>query len=243
MKYNFVNILGFNFLNVTKSQFLKQVEEDLLQHQNRFIITANPEIIMFARKNPNYAKIVRSADYLVPDGIGIVKASKFTKTPLTERVTGYDVFTELMQWANEHHSKAYFLGGKPAVIKKVVHKVHHEHPGINLVGYHDGYFKDSLPIIDEIKELQPEIVFVATGFPKQEEFIAKCRHFAPAIWMGIGGSFDVYAGTVKRAPEFWQKHNVEWLYRLLSDPKRIKRQIVLPIFMMEAFKANKKKEK
>ncbi|MCZ3393061.1 WecB/TagA/CpsF family glycosyltransferase, partial [Enterococcus faecium] len=69
------------------------------------------------------------------------------------------------------------------------------------------------------------------------------RHFAPAIWMGIGGSFDVYAGTVKRAPEFWQKHNVEWLYRLLSDPKRIKRQIVLPIFMMEAFKANKKKEK
>ncbi len=243
MKFNSVNILEFNFLNVTKSQFLKQVESDLSQHKNRFIITANPEIVMFARKNPDYAKIVHSADYLVPDGIGIVKASKFTDTPLTERVTGYDVFTELLNWADEHHSKTYFLGGKPEVIEKVVQKIHREHSGIDLVGYHDGYFKDTSPIVNEIKQLQPEIVFVATGFPKQEEFIAEHRHLTSAIWMGIGGSFDVYADVVKRAPEFWQKHNVEWLYRLLSDPKRIKRQIVLPIFMLEAFKANKKKEK
>jgi N-acetylglucosaminyldiphosphoundecaprenol N-acetyl-beta-D-mannosaminyltransferase len=235
MKFQPVNILGFNFLKVTKAQFLNQLEQDLQQKQNRFIITANPEIIMYARQHPDYAKIVQSADYLVPDGIGIVKASKFTSTPLTERVTGYDVFTELLKYGNTHQTKLYLLGGKLAVNEKVVAKIRQEYPNLVIVGHHDGYFDDETPIVAEIQQTQPDIVLVATGFPKQETFIAHHRTVTNALWMGIGGSFDVYAGVVKRAPEFWQKHNVEWLYRLITDPKRIKRQIVLPIFMIQAF--------
>lgn len=235
MPFKTVNILGFNFLKTTKDDFLEQLQPDLLHQKKRFIITANPEIIMYARKHPNYSKIVKSADYLVADGIGIVKASQFTNTKLTERITGFDLFNDLLKWANTHQSKVYLLGSKDSVIKAVVQKIHSEFPQINIVGYHDGYFKNEAPIVEEIKKTKPNFVFVATGFPKQEEFISAHQSVASAIWMGIGGSFDVYAGNVKRAPLFWQKHNIEWLYRLITDPKRIKRQIVLPIFLLEAF--------
>lgn len=126
------------------------------------------------------------------------------------------------------------------MIAQVIAKVNRQYPHVEVAGHHDGYFTDFAPIQTEIEQTQPEMVFVATGFPKQEELIQKYRHLSPAIWMGIGGSFDVFAGEVKRAPEFWQKHNLEWLYRLISDPRRIKRQIVLPIFMVKAWWANRK---
>lgn len=241
MHFKTVNILGFHFLKTTKKEFLNQLYHDLLDHQNRFIITANPEIIMFARKHPDYAKIVQSADYLIPDGIGIVKASNFTSTPLPERVTGFDLFIDLLRWADDHQSKVYLLGSKNDVINQTVQRLQKDYPHINIVGHHDGYFTDDAPIVNEIKAVQPEMVFVATGFPKQEEFISAHRQVSPALWMGVGGSFDVFAGAVKRAPIFWQKHNIEWLYRLITDPKRIKRQIVLPIFLIQAFLERRRK--
>ena len=240
MKFLTANVLGFNFLQTTKAQFLEQLHTDLAAHQNRFVVTANPEIIMYAKKHPAYAEIIRQADYLVADGIGVVKATQHTAHPLPERVTGYELFEELLRWGDAHHSRIYFLGSKPAVIAQVIAKVNRQYPHVEVAGHHDGYFTDFAPIQTEIEQTQPEMVFVATGFPKQEELIQKYRHLSPAIWMGIGGSFDVFAGEVKRAPEFWQKHNLEWLYRLISDPRRIKRQIVLPIFMVKAWWANRK---
>ncbi len=123
------------------------------------------------------------------------------------------------------------LGAKPAVLKQVTTIVQRDYPGIVVAGARDGYYDDEQTIVDQIVAAQPDMVFVATGFPKQEFFIAEHRQRLDALWMGVGGSFDVIAGAVKRAPLFWQKHHVEWLYRLIQEPSRFKRMLVLPRYL------------
>ena len=238
----YVNILGFNFLNIRKKAFFEVLKKDISEKKNKFIVTANPEIIMYARKHPSYAKKIKKADYLVADGIGIIKASLFQQQHLPERITGYDIFEFLLKRANQNHLKIYLLGSKENVIKKVVQKINKDYPNIKIVGYQNGYYSKEESIVTSIKQTHPDIVLVATGFPKQENFINRNLSATNAIWLGIGGSFDVFSGVVKRAPKFWQNHNIEWLYRLLTDPKRIKRQIVLPIFLIQAFLNNNNKK-
>ncbi|MCP0887504.1 WecB/TagA/CpsF family glycosyltransferase [Ligilactobacillus sp. WILCCON 0076] len=231
-----IPILGMNFIKATNTAFLEQIKKDSLAHKNRFIVTANPEIVLAAQKDSKFADIIAHADYTTADGIGIVKGARILNTPLPERITGYDTMCSLLKWANEQHKKVYFLGAKPAVITDVLKNVHANYPSINISGFHDGYFNDDATIIKEISDTQPDFVFIALGFPKQEFFIAKNRFSSPSIWMGVGGSFDVLAGHVKRAPDFWVNHHIEWLYRLLKEPSRFFRMLALPKYLLLVYK-------
>lgn len=229
--FSTVSILDVPFIKTTNAAFVAQLKQDVTAHQNRFVVTANPEILMYAREHPDYQALLKKADYVTPDGIGVIQGAQILGTPLPERITGYDTLLALLTWAGQTQRRVFLLGAKPAVLKAVVAKVQRDYPGIQLVGARDGYFDDEEAVINTIVAAKPDMVFVATGFPKQEFFIAAHRQRFDALWMGVGGSFDVLAGAVKRAPQFWQRHHVEWLYRLIQEPSRFKRMLVLPRYL------------
>ena len=229
--FDTVNILNVPFIKTTNAGFVQQLQTDILAHHNRFVVTANPEILMYAREHPDYQQVLTQADYITPDGIGVIQGAQILGTPLPERITGYDTLLTLLEWGSQQHQRIFLLGANPAVLNQVSTIVQRDYPGIVVAGARDGYYDDEQTIVDQIVAAQPDMVFVATGFPKQEFFIAEHRQRLDALWMGVGGSFDVIAGAVKRAPLFWQKHHVEWLYRLIQEPSRFKRMLVLPRYL------------
>ena len=241
MHKNRVNILGTEFDNFTEKQFHHYLDDDLDIKANKFIVTPNPEIVLSARKDNNFSQIINNADYVIPDGIGIIKGAKSLGTPIPERITGFDTLKYLIEAANRKQLKVYLLGAKPEVIQASAEKIKNDYPQIDLVGFHDGYFKDDSIIVQEISEKQPNVVLVALGSPKQEIFINKYRKSADAIWIGVGGSFDVFSGTKKRAPIIMQKLNLEWLYRLFKEPTRIGHMLAIPKYMNLINKEKKNK--
>ncbi|UQS83223.1 WecB/TagA/CpsF family glycosyltransferase [Bombilactobacillus thymidiniphilus] len=226
-----ITILDLPFINTTQEKFNQELVKRLQKKLNTFIVTANPEIAVYAHDNPAYKQLIQQADYITPDGIGIVKASQMLNKPLTERITGFDTLTSLLEIANNHSLKIYLLGAKPEIIQQTVQNIQQKYTNLQLVGYNDGYFTDKQPIVADIKEKQPNIVAVALGYPKQEEFIARNRNISDAVWIGVGGSFDVLSGKVKRAPKIFQDLHLEWFYRFATHPTRLKRIKVLPRFI------------
>lgn len=241
--FDTVSILEVPFIKTTNQAFVAQLEQEILAHQNRFVVTANPEILMYAREHPEYQQILRQADYITPDGIGVIQGAQILGTPLPERITGYDTLQELLKWGAQQHQRVFLLGAKPAVLKQVVANLKSSVPDLIIAGALDGYYDDEVTVVDRIAAAKPDMIFIATGFPKQEFFIAKYRHRVDGLWMGVGGSFDVLAGTVKRAPKFWQKHHIEWLYRLIQEPSRFKRMLVLPRYLRLVKKIAKQSNK
>ena len=207
------------------------------------IVTPNSEIVMNASKDEELADLLREAELTIPDGIGLVYASKILGQPLKERVTGIDFANAALEKMAKERKSVYFLGSKPdggngiSVAQMAADKKMAEYPGLVVSGVRDGYFKleDEAEIVAQINASGAELLLVALGSPKQEKFIQRHRkefeHVRVAI--GIGGSLDVWAGTLKRAPEFYQKHGLEWLYRLIQEPSRYKRMAVLPLFMLK----------
>lgn len=238
-----INILGVGFDKYSLSEFEAKFLDRLKKRQSTLIVTANPEIVMTAKDDPSYREIINNvADYVTADGIGIVKAARMLGKRLPERVTGYDLFTWFLDTANKDKLRVYLIGAKPEVIQAVEKKVKSEYPDIDLVGCEDGYFKDSLETVaSRIKAAQPDLVFAALGFPKQERLLAILREEGlAATMMGVGGSFDVFSGMAKRAPKAFQDAHLEWFYRLLKEPTRIGRMMVLPKFVVEVKKSKKK---
>ncbi|SEP75638.1 N-acetylglucosaminyldiphosphoundecaprenol N-acetyl-beta-D-mannosaminyltransferase [Virgibacillus subterraneus] len=230
-----VKIMNVNFINATKDIFLKNhIYPSLMNEHKQFIVTANPEIVMKTRENEQYEQAVQSADYVVPDGAGILIAAKYMKLPLQERIAGYDLMLDLLEFANEKRLSCFFLGAKEEVNEKAVLEVEKRFPNINIAGRHHGFFKlDDQELVEKVQNANADIVFVALGLPRQELWIA--RHsvrFQKGIFMGVGGSLDVLAGEVNRAPEIWIKLNLEWLYRLLKQPFRVKRILKVFEFMV-----------
>lgn len=238
-----INILGIGFDKYSLSEFEAKFLDRLKKRQSTLIVTANPEIVMTAKDDPSYRDIINNvADYVTADGIGIVKAARMLGKRLPERVTGYDLFTWFLDMANKDKLRVYLIGAKPEVIQAVEKKVKSEYPDIDLVGCEDGYFKDSIETVaSRIKAAQPDLVFAALGFPKQERLLAILREEGlAATMMGVGGSFDVFSGMAKRAPKAFQDAHLEWFYRLLKEPTRIGRMMVLPKFVVEVKKSKKK---
>ena len=159
-----VNILGIEFDNFTQKGFVQQLIADSQQHLNRFVVTANPEIVLAATHDPQYHQIINHADYVTADGIGIVKGAQILGTPLAERVTGFDTMQALLQYADQNQKKVYFLGGKPAVSAALRNVIKEKYPHLVIAGMHDGYFNDEEPIVHKIQQVQPDFVFVALGF-------------------------------------------------------------------------------
>ena len=210
----------------------------MAENKKTYVVTANAEIAMYAKENISYFNIITKADYIVPDGIGVVKGAKILKKEIKERVPGIELMVDLLKIANKFNQKVYFYGAKNEVIEKMIKGIKTDYPNINIVGYSNGYINDEdNKITDEIIKLKPDYVFVAKGAPLQDEWINKViQKTDKGLFMGVGGSFDVLAGVVKRAPEIWQKLNLEWLYRIAGDPKRWKRSMALPKFVIEVFK-------
>lgn len=227
-----VSILGIDFAKITNHELLESLKKDLTTKSTRFIVTANPEIVLYARKHPAYAKVIRQADYITADGIGIIIGSKILQRPLPERVTGFDTMKQLLAIAEKLQKSVYFLGAKADVLQAVLKAVKKNYPHLIIAGAQDGYFNQELPVAQAIQQTKPDIILVALGFPKQEIFIQKYYQNSQAIWIGVGGSFDVLAGKVKRAPLFWQKHHIEWLYRLIQEPTRLPRMMALPKYLL-----------
>ena len=244
-----INILGVNISQLTMSQTVAKALSFLEDGKNHVIYTPNSEIIYEAYKNPEFAEVLNSADINTADGIGVVYASKILKNPLSERVAGYDFLNNLIKEAAPLNKKVFLFGSKPGVAEEAGAELEKRYPGIVICGTRDGYFKDdeSEEIAKEIKQAEPDIVFVCLGAPKQENWIYKYKNIIDAkIIMGAGGSLDVLAGKVERAPEKWQKAGLEWAYRLKKEPKRFMRMTALPKFGFTVlFKGKKysKKEK
>ncbi|MQS98366.1 WecB/TagA/CpsF family glycosyltransferase [Companilactobacillus halodurans] len=243
MHKNRINILGTEFDNFTEKQFHLYLDNDLDFKANKFIVTPNPEIVLSARKDANFSKIINNADYVIPDGIGIIKGAKILGTPMHERITGFDTLKYLIEAANRKLLKVYILGSKPEVIEATANKIKKDYPQIDLVGYHDGYFKDEGEIAQEIITKKPNLVLVALGSPKQEIFINKYKDQLNAVWIGVGGSFDVFSGTKKRAPKIMQKLNLEWFYRLVKEPTRFGRMLAIPKYLNMINKEKKARQK
>ena len=205
--------------------FLGLLENRMDKEEKTFVITANPETLMIGAETPVFDEILKSEKtMIVPDGIGVVKAANMLKIPVRERVTGVEIVQNLFRMLDEKKRSLYLLGAKKEVLEKLVERIGIEYPGINLLGYCDGYVKDKDAIFEEMVELKPDVVLVALGIPAQEQLIYKhYDRFDKGIFVGVGGSFDVLSGIKKRAPQIFIKLNLEWLYRIAKEPKRIKR--------------------
>jgi N-acetylglucosaminyldiphosphoundecaprenol N-acetyl-beta-D-mannosaminyltransferase len=225
---DFVKIMDIPFLNKTKKDALNHyIFPRLNKQQKCFIVTGNPEIVMKTREDPTYKQIVLSADYVIPDGAGILLAAKHINEPIPERVSGLDVMMDLLSFAEVQGLRCFFLGAKDYVNEKAVLEAERKYPNLKIAGHHHGYFELEDPaIVKKVKDSNPDIIFVALGLPRQEEWISKhIDEFSKGLFMGVGGSFDVLAGNVKRAPDWIIKLNLEWLYRLIKQPYRFKRII------------------
>lgn len=229
-----VSILGVPFVRLTKKELVRQLDERIQTGQKAFVVTANPEIVMKANEDRNYMDTIRQADYITADGIGIVKAAQILGDPLPERVAGFDTLVDLLQLADQKRYSIYLLGAAEEVLEKTVANIQKDYPNVNIVGFHNGFFDwENNSIDEEIQSRKPDLIFVALGLPRQENWISQNLHkFEKGVFMGVGGSFDVLAGAVQRAPEFWQKVNLEWFYRLLKQPSRWRRMLVLPKFAL-----------
>ncbi len=228
-----INILGTEVDNVTHEEAVQKIMDMLYESGNHAVFTPNSEILLLAYKDPEFCDILNSADLLTADGIGVVYASKILNNPLPERVAGFDMASNLVDIIAETGHRLYLFGGKPGVAEQAEKNLKEKYPLINIVGTHNGYFapEEVDSIIDDINKSRADLVFVCLGAPTQEKWIFNNKHKLNChVMMGIGGSLDVFAGVAERAPEIWCDLGLEWLYRLIKEPRRIGRMMALPKF-------------
>lgn len=239
---NKISVLGVNFDNVNMSEAVDRCKTFIAGSKGNLVVTPNPEIVMRAKDDEEFKNIINDAELVIPDGIGIIKAGKILGTPLKERVAGYDLVRNLFEEGKDGSISFYFWGSKPGIADTAREKIKEEYPNLNVVGSHHGYFKDEeeQEIVDEIRALKPDVILVGLGAPKQEKIINKYKNEGFfKIGIGCGGSIDVIAGAVKRAPKIFIKMHLEWFYRLLKQPSRLGRMMVLPKFVFEVKKSKK----
>ena len=231
-----INVLGVNFDNVNMQEAVEQCENFIKSDSSHLIVTPNPEMVMLAKENEEFKNVLNGASLVIPDGIGIIKASNILNTPLKERVAGYDLICNLLERYQDGSHSFYFWGSKPGVAEMAKDKLIEKYPNIRILGVDDGYFDDSKKqeIIKKIRELKPDILLVGIGMIKQENLIQELlSDNIFKIGIGCGGSLDVLSGQVKRAPKLFIKLHMEWAWRLIKQPSRIGRMMVLPRFLKE----------
>ena len=237
-----VNILGVNVDAVTMAEAVAHVTEAMDVRANVMIATANAEMIMRATHDEELRDILNAAALVVPDGAGTVWAARHLGHAMPERVAGYDLAQELLRRAPAEGRRIYFFGAAPGVAEKAKEKAEQLYPGIEIVGVRNGFFSpaDNAAIIAEIRAARPDLLLVALGVPKQEKWIA--AHLAELdvpVAIGVGGTLDVMAGVMKRAPYWMQKAKLEWLFRGLMQPKRAGRLLALPKFVLKVHASRK----
>lgn len=241
---NKINIMDVPVDIITMEEAVSKVMGFFESAECHTVYTPNPEIIMAAQKDKALMKALYRASLIVPDGIGVVLASRLLKGPnLPERVAGFDLVQNLFARMASTDYTVYFLGGAPGVTEEAAAAMGNKYKGLKIVGTDHGYFKEEEEgvVIQRIQEAKPDLLLVGLGAPKQEKWIEKNRGILPAkVCIGVGGSFDVMAGKVKRAPVAFQKLGLEWFYRLITQPTRAKRMLQLPVFAWEVLKLSAK---
>ena len=238
-----ISICGVNIDNVTMDDSIDIVRNFLVGDKGKRIYTPNTEIVMESKDDDELKNTLNQGDLIIPDGIGLIYGSKIRKKPLKERVTGFDLSIEMLKIANEKGYSVYLLGCKEGVARDAAENIKKDYPNLRIAGYHNGYFKgnhigiknseEEREIKNDINNSKTDILFVGLGFPKQESWINEhIDDLDIKVAIGNGGTMDILSGNAKRAPEIYQKLGLEWLYRLVKEPSRIKRQILLPKFIL-----------
>jgi len=231
-----INVRGVYFDNVTMDEAVAMLIERVKSGVQTSVFTPNPEIVQMCIDDNTMYDVIGKGDVILPDGIGVVKAAKILKTPLKERVAGFDTGKRIIAASGKENMKIYFLGGKPGIAEQAVEKMKEEFPDAIFVGSGDGYFKkegeETDAVIEKVNASGADVLFVCLGAPTQEKWINANRDRMPGVklFLALGGSLDGYSGNVKRAPQFFIKHNLEWFYRLACQPSRIGRMMKLPKF-------------
>lgn len=239
---NVVDVLGVFVDRDGFSDVVDKTAQFLNEGTPRAVYTPNPEIIMHAYRNPWYKELLNRGDVVVPDGIGVVIASKILNKPVKERVAGFDVTCRLLEYAGKNGKKVYVYGGKEENCKAATVKIK-EKFGAEVCGYTNGYITDDKAVALDIKNKGADMVLVCLGAPKQEVWIDKYKNIAGAkLYIGAGGSVDVLADAVRRAPDIFIKLNLEWFYRLCKQPKRFIRMLDLPLFIFKILTVGKRQK-
>ena len=234
------DILGVRFDNVTLEEAVAAGAALARGPGWGYVVTPNPEFVLEARKDPEFRAALAGAALTVADGIGVTYAAKLLGTPLKGRVPGIDFAAGLMKEMAKEGLRLYLLGAKPGVAELAAAELEKAYPGLTVCGVRDGYFKEeeSPVVAASIREAGADVVFVCLGAPKQEKWMEAYGQATGAhLLAGLGGSLDVFAGTVERAPAAWQRLGLEWLYRLVKEPWRWKRMIKLPLILWYALLA------
>ena len=229
--------------NLTLLEALEKIDDLIASGGCHHVVTANPEILYRALSDKGLYETIAQASLVTADGQGVLLAGKLLNQPFKARVTGIDLAEALCATSGERGHKIYFLGGKEGISKKAQMAILRRYPNANIVGEYHGYFKNDIePLLAELREKQPDILLVAMGSPYQEAFILRYQKLLNIpVAIGVGGTLDVFSGEVKRAPELVQTLKLEWAYRILSDPKRWRRALVLPKFVLAVLKEKYKK--
>ncbi|AET70885.1 teichoic acid biosynthesis protein [Desulfosporosinus orientis DSM 765] len=228
-----VDVLGITIDTYSMSETVEQIFQFINNKSETRVVTANPEMIYASGQDQNLKRLINSADIVTADGIGVVWAARQLGTPLRERVTGIDLLQALFPIADRYNLKIFFLGGRPGVALRAGTLVNEQYPGI-VWDEHHGYFgsEEEEDVLEKIKCLQPDLLLVGLGSPRQDYWIAEHSSLA-TVSIGVGGSFDALAGTALRAPKRIRDMKMEWLYRLWKEPWRWRRQRVLPLFVLK----------
>ncbi len=227
-----IDVMGVGFDSLTLEEAVSRARALMAERRAAYVVTPNPEIVMTCWENPDAMEAVQQADIVLADGVGVVHGAKILGTPLKCKLPGIDFASALMAQMASEGGRVFLLGAKPGVAEQAGEKLKERFPGLVICGVHDGYFQDDEPILRLVNEAKPDLLLVCLGAPKQELWM---RRNGPklnvGLMAGLGGSLDVFAGTAKRAPVFFQKLGMEWFYRLLREPWRFKRMIKLPRFL------------
>jgi len=229
------NVLGISFDNISIGETAEKVDEFARSGIPHLVVTPNPEIIMACRRDETLREIINGASLRLPDGVGVIWASKVLKSPIKERVTGIDLAVKIASLAEQKGYKIFLLGSKPGVAEGAAEYLSRNFSKLKIAGTYHGYFSENeeQKILENIRSLKPDIVFVGLGSPKQEKWAsANLQNFGASVCLTIGGSMDVLAGRVKRAPKWMQRIGLEWFYRLLMEPWRFRRQLILVKFVL-----------
>ncbi|WP_295628424.1 WecB/TagA/CpsF family glycosyltransferase [uncultured Intestinimonas sp.] len=237
-------ILGVGFDDLTIEEAADRASALLEEEGFHYVVTPNPELVDRARREETFREALNGADLVLPDGIGVVYAARLLGRSLKGRCPGIDFAGKLMERMARKGQRLYLLGAKPGVAEAAAARLEVRYPGLTICGVHDGYFQEDGPVVEDIRKAGADVVFVCLGFPKQEYWMVKNGPATGArLLAGLGGSLDVFAGVVERAPESWQRLGLEWLYRLTREPKRIGRMARLPLFLAAALGERGKEKK
>lgn len=236
---NRIDVLGVEFDDMDIVEAVELAMGFMEERRCAYAVTPNPEIVLECRKNRKLAAAVRAADMVLPDGVGVIYASRILGTPIKNRLPGIDFASALMARMSECGKKVFLLGAKTGVAELAAERLTERYPGLEVCGVNDGYFEeeDNELVLEKINALSPDLILVCLGAPKQEIWMKNNAELLNAgLMIGLGGALDVYAGVVERAPRKWRKLGLEWLYRLIKEPRRIKRMIKLPGILFAALR-------